>query len=123
MVFLCFSRVINLHTAPLKEWLIKSKINFSKCLSLFVPGPCAAPSVVGPCKGVFSRWYYDSKTGDCQHLQYGGCKGNHNNFLQKSDCINECIQKPSETFEYINDIAVIQLRTLLKALISWFRCV
>ncbi|XP_016092065.1 LOW QUALITY PROTEIN: low-density lipoprotein receptor-related protein 11-like [Sinocyclocheilus grahami] len=60
-------------------------------------GPCAAPSVVGPCKGVFSRWYYDSKTGDCQHLQYGGCKGNHNNFLQKSDCINECIQKPTVT--------------------------
>uniref|UniRef100_A0A673KPF2 BPTI/Kunitz inhibitor domain-containing protein n=1 Tax=Sinocyclocheilus rhinocerous TaxID=307959 RepID=A0A673KPF2_9TELE len=61
----------------------------SKCLSLFVPDPCAAPPVVGPCKGVFSRWYYDSKTGDCQHFQYGGCKGNHNNFLQKSDCIND----------------------------------
>ncbi|XP_016305318.1 low-density lipoprotein receptor-related protein 11-like isoform X1 [Sinocyclocheilus anshuiensis] len=59
--------------------------------------PCAAPPVVGPCKGVFSRWYYDYKTGDCQHFQYGGCKGNHNNFLQKSDCINECIQKPSVT--------------------------
>ncbi|XP_042603388.1 low-density lipoprotein receptor-related protein 11-like [Cyprinus carpio] len=59
--------------------------------------PCAAPPVVGPCKGVFPRWYYDSKTGDCQHFQYGGCKGNHNNFLQKSDCINECIQKPSVT--------------------------
>ncbi|XP_043074857.1 low-density lipoprotein receptor-related protein 11 [Puntigrus tetrazona] len=55
--------------------------------------PCAAPPMVGPCKGVFPRWYYDAKTGDCQHFQYGGCKGNHNNFLQKSDCINECIQK------------------------------
>ncbi|ROL50931.1 Low-density lipoprotein receptor-related protein 11 [Anabarilius grahami] len=57
--------------------------------------PCAAPPVAGPCKGVFPRWYYDSETGDCQHFQYGGCKGNHNNFLQKSDCVNECIQKPS----------------------------
>ncbi|KAF4099129.1 low-density lipoprotein receptor-related protein 11 [Onychostoma macrolepis] len=59
--------------------------------------PCAAPPVVGPCKGIFPRWYYDSNTGDCQHFQYGGCKGNHNNFLQKSDCVNECIQKPSVT--------------------------
>ncbi|XP_005160377.1 low-density lipoprotein receptor-related protein 11 isoform X1 [Danio rerio] len=57
--------------------------------------PCAAPPVVGPCKGVFPRWYYDSETGICQHFQYGGCKGNHNNFLQKSDCVNECIQKPT----------------------------
>ncbi|XP_052442967.1 low-density lipoprotein receptor-related protein 11 isoform X1 [Carassius gibelio] len=61
------------------------------------PDPCAAPPAVGPCKGVFPRWYYESKTGECQHFQYGGCKGNHNNFLQKSDCINECIQKPSVT--------------------------
>uniref|UniRef100_A0A671SU60 BPTI/Kunitz inhibitor domain-containing protein n=1 Tax=Sinocyclocheilus anshuiensis TaxID=1608454 RepID=A0A671SU60_9TELE len=75
----------------------KQRPTFRKCLSLFVPDPCAAPPVVGPCKGVFSRWYYDYKTGDCQHFQYGGCKGNHNNFLQKSDCINECIQKPCET--------------------------
>ncbi|XP_067272854.1 low-density lipoprotein receptor-related protein 11 [Pseudorasbora parva] len=57
--------------------------------------PCAAPPVAGPCKGVFSRWYYDSEMGDCQHFQYGGCKGNHNSFLQKSDCVNECIQKTS----------------------------
>ncbi|KTG02715.1 hypothetical protein cypCar_00042655 [Cyprinus carpio] len=57
--------------------------------------PCAVPPVVGPCTGVFPRWYYDSITGVCQHFQYGGCKGNHNNFLQKSDCENECIQKPS----------------------------
>ncbi|XP_056102068.1 low-density lipoprotein receptor-related protein 11 isoform X1 [Rhinichthys klamathensis goyatoka] len=59
--------------------------------------PCAAPPVAGPCKGVFPRWYYDPETGDCRHFQYGGCKGNHNNFLQKSDCVNECIQKPSVT--------------------------
>ncbi|XP_073711848.1 low-density lipoprotein receptor-related protein 11 [Misgurnus anguillicaudatus] len=56
--------------------------------------PCSVPPVVGPCKGVFPRWYYDSVTGQCLHFQYGGCKGNHNNFLQKSDCVNECIQKP-----------------------------
>uniref|UniRef100_A0A4W4H7C4 BPTI/Kunitz inhibitor domain-containing protein n=2 Tax=Electrophorus electricus TaxID=8005 RepID=A0A4W4H7C4_ELEEL len=33
--------------------------------------------------------------GECKHFLYGGCKGNHNNFLQQGDCVNECIQKPA----------------------------
>ncbi|XP_075893945.1 low-density lipoprotein receptor-related protein 11 [Nelusetta ayraudi] len=57
------------------------------------PGPCAAAPVVGPCKGTFPRWYYDQQAGECKHFLYGGCQGNHNNFLQESDCISECIQK------------------------------
>ncbi|XP_056437932.1 low-density lipoprotein receptor-related protein 11 [Gadus chalcogrammus] len=55
--------------------------------------PCAASPVVGPCKGTFPRWYYDREAGECKHFLYGGCQGNHNNFLQESDCVNECIQK------------------------------
>ncbi|XP_058468912.1 low-density lipoprotein receptor-related protein 11 [Solea solea] len=55
--------------------------------------PCAAAPVVGPCKGTFPRWYYDQTAGECQHFLYGGCQGNHNNFLQKSDCVSECVQK------------------------------
>ncbi|XP_028252550.1 low-density lipoprotein receptor-related protein 11-like [Parambassis ranga] len=55
--------------------------------------PCAAAPVVGPCKGIFPRWYYDQNAGECKHFLYGGCQGNHNNFLQESDCVSECIQK------------------------------
>ncbi|XP_068198839.1 low-density lipoprotein receptor-related protein 11 [Antennarius striatus] len=55
--------------------------------------PCAAAPVVGPCKGAFPRWYYDQSAGECKHFLYGGCQGNHNNFLQESDCVSECIQK------------------------------
>ncbi|MEQ2239715.1 hypothetical protein ILYODFUR_007214 [Ilyodon furcidens] len=55
--------------------------------------PCAAAPVVGPCKGTFPRWYYDQKAGQCKHFLYGGCQGNHNNFLQESDCVSECLQK------------------------------
>ncbi|KAM6954390.1 low-density lipoprotein receptor-related protein 11 [Aplochiton taeniatus] len=55
--------------------------------------PCAAAPAVGPCKGIFPRWYYDPEAGECKHFIYGGCKGNHNNFLQETDCANECIQK------------------------------
>ncbi|KAM8831871.1 low-density lipoprotein receptor-related protein 11 isoform 1-T1 [Spinachia spinachia] len=55
--------------------------------------PCAAAPVVGPCKGTFPRWYYDQNAGECKHFLYGGCQGNHNNFLQETDCVSECIQK------------------------------
>ncbi|XP_053192702.1 low-density lipoprotein receptor-related protein 11 [Scomber japonicus] len=55
--------------------------------------PCAAAPVVGPCKGTFPRWYYDQDAGECKHFLYSGCQGNHNNFLQESDCVSECIQK------------------------------
>lgn len=55
--------------------------------------PCSSAPVVGPCKGTFPRWYYDRDAGACKHFLYGGCQGNHNNFLQESDCVTECIQK------------------------------
>ncbi|KAM9703737.1 low-density lipoprotein receptor-related protein 11 isoform 2-T2 [Menidia menidia] len=54
--------------------------------------PCASAPLVGPCKGTFPRWYYDQQAGVCKHFLYGGCQGNHNNFLQESDCVSECIQ-------------------------------
>lgn len=55
--------------------------------------PCSSAPVVGPCKGTFPRWYYDREAGECKHFLYGGCQGNHNNFLQELDCVTECIQK------------------------------
>lgn len=55
--------------------------------------PCYSAPVVGPCKGTFPRWYYDRDAGECKHFLYGGCQGNHNNFLQESDCVTKCIQK------------------------------
>nr|XP_061806988.1 low-density lipoprotein receptor-related protein 11-like [Nerophis lumbriciformis] len=55
--------------------------------------PCITAPVVGPCKGTFPRWYYDHEAGECKSFLYGGCQGNHNNFLQELDCVSECIQK------------------------------
>ncbi|KAM8847299.1 low-density lipoprotein receptor-related protein 11 [Synchiropus picturatus] len=61
--------------------------------------PCAAAPVVGPCKGTFARWYFDREAGQCKHFLYGGCQGNHNNFLQESDCVAECIHRGAADFK------------------------
>lgn len=77
--------------------------------------PCAVAPVVGPCKGTFPRWYYDQNAGECKHFLYGGCQGNHNNFLQESDCVSECIQK-GKGFIVFNPF----VDRILKVLISDF---
>lgn len=76
-----------------------SQINKNLVVSFSVD-PCASAPVVGPCKGTFPRWYYDQNAGECKHFLYGGCQGNHNNFLQQSDCVSECIQK-SENLQFL----------------------
>lgn len=43
-------------------------------------GTCSLPKVVGPCKALFRRWYYNSETKLCEEFNYGGCQGNANNF-------------------------------------------
>uniref|UniRef100_A0A3Q4BJT5 BPTI/Kunitz inhibitor domain-containing protein n=1 Tax=Mola mola TaxID=94237 RepID=A0A3Q4BJT5_MOLML len=60
----------------------------------FSVDPCAVAPVVGPCKGTFPRWYYDQNAGECKHFLYGGCQGNHNNFLQEEDCVTDYVGAP-----------------------------
>ncbi|KAL0967359.1 hypothetical protein UPYG_G00251240 [Umbra pygmaea] len=54
--------------------------------------PCAELPSVGPCKGIFPRWFYDPVAKECKHFIYGGCQGNHNNFLSQPECVNECMK-------------------------------
>ncbi|CAG0879423.1 unnamed protein product [Cyprideis torosa] len=51
---------------------------------------CRQPRVVGPCRGSERRWYYDHVTGQCMEMNYGGCRGNANNFLSYQDCMKSC---------------------------------
>ncbi|CAF4128889.1 unnamed protein product [Rotaria sp. Silwood2] len=53
---------------------------------------CTQPVDVGPCKGEFSRFYYDIITGQCRSFMYGGCKKNKNNFATLKDCLKTCVE-------------------------------
>ncbi|KAL8614574.1 hypothetical protein ACOMHN_066716 [Nucella lapillus] len=51
---------------------------------------CRQPKVVGPCRGGFWRYYYDSDGGACREFVYGGCQGNLNNFASLEACQGKC---------------------------------
>lgn len=44
----------------------------------------------GPCRGMFRRYAYDARQRRCVQFNYGGCRGNHNNFLTLGECHKMC---------------------------------
>ncbi|XP_058455705.1 papilin isoform X3 [Malaya genurostris] len=63
--------------------------------------PCDQPVENGPCNGTFERWHYDKERDSCERFQFGGCKGNKNNYASESSCNYHCkqpgVHKPSCT--------------------------
>lgn len=53
---------------------------------------CEQPKLEGPCRGNFSRWYFEKEERACKEFIYGGCKGTGNNFLTEKACQNQCLQ-------------------------------
>lgn len=51
---------------------------------------CMQSSDTGPCNGYYNRWFFDSGKLTCVQFAYGGCRGNHNNFLTFQECMNTC---------------------------------
>ncbi|CAG0924111.1 unnamed protein product, partial [Notodromas monacha] len=51
---------------------------------------CLLAQAKGPCRGTYSRWFYDAETKSCMEFNYGGCKGNGNNFLTYNECTKKC---------------------------------
>ncbi|KAL7022058.1 hypothetical protein ACKWTF_012113 [Chironomus riparius] len=47
----------------------------------------------GICSGSFERWAYDKEQDSCVQFNYGGCKGNKNNFATVGACEHHC-KKP-----------------------------
>lgn len=51
---------------------------------------CMLPKEVGPCRGYFPRYYFDSNKGACVQFIFSGCRGNLNNFERLADCKEKC---------------------------------
>lgn len=51
----------------------------------------------GPCRGSFLRYAYNMITAQCEAFNYGGCRGNRNNFINKSQCMAMCDELSTTT--------------------------
>ena len=51
---------------------------------------CKLPSAMGDCKGLFTKYFYDSSTGLCTQFTYSGCGGNANRFETLNECESAC---------------------------------
>jgi len=70
------SRVEELETKLEREGEISS-------ICLLAPDP-------GPCSSSVRRYYYLPRLSDCIQFPWGGCQGNHNNFLTLLQCRETC---------------------------------
>ncbi|OWK03168.1 hypothetical protein Celaphus_00008023 [Cervus elaphus hippelaphus] len=82
---LLFLLVILVDSTPVYEHHTQDKAASRPafCLEHKFSGPCITPKI---------RYFYNAKTGHCEHFIYGGCNGKKNNFLTEEECIKTCIQ-------------------------------
>ncbi|RDD38046.1 Papilin [Trichoplax sp. H2] len=58
---------------------------------------CSLPKRVGKCRGMYPKFYYDSKDKKCKNFYYGGCDGNGNNFETIEECRKTCREEAQGT--------------------------
>jgi hypothetical protein len=51
---------------------------------------CKLPADIGPCRAAKPRYHYNTTAGECQLFNFGGCRGNGNNFHTIEQCQSEC---------------------------------
>ena len=51
---------------------------------------CNKDADKGPCEGWMIRYYYDANEKRCKYFEYGGCRGNANNFASYETCMDTC---------------------------------
>ncbi|XP_034042455.1 tissue factor pathway inhibitor a isoform X2 [Thalassophryne amazonica] len=66
------------------------------CIVSADKNPCHLGEAPGPCRGLLTRYFYDTRSQKCKHFFYGGCFGNANNFRSMMECQHKC-QNPAKT--------------------------
>ena len=51
---------------------------------------CQLEPEKGACNSNLSRWYYSDDKNECLRFFYGGCEGNDNRFMTKTECETIC---------------------------------
>lgn len=51
---------------------------------------CNLEPDVGACRGAYRRFHYNPNKQACEAFEYGGCRGNQNNFLTNEICMSTC---------------------------------
>lgn len=51
---------------------------------------CTMSADGGSCRGTYKRFFYDPSRQSCIEFEYGGCRGNQNNFLTSELCMKSC---------------------------------
>ncbi|KAM7237666.1 hypothetical protein CapIbe_011910 [Capra ibex] len=54
------------------------------------PAFCLQPPYTGPCRAMFTRYFFNAVSGLCQTFTYGGCRRKPNNFRNEKECISTC---------------------------------
>uniref|UniRef100_V9KIA0 Tissue factor pathway inhibitor n=1 Tax=Callorhinchus milii TaxID=7868 RepID=V9KIA0_CALMI len=65
----------------------------AKCKVKDKRNPCLLNFDAGPCRALFTRYFYNQVTKQCETFSYGGCLGNKNNFHTLEHCQNKCQKK------------------------------
>ena len=55
-----------------------------------ITAQCRLQPDPGPCEALTVRYFWNSKTRQCEEFNYGGCEGNPNRFLDQRSCENQC---------------------------------
>jgi len=51
---------------------------------------CEQPKDIGHCRGIVTRFYFDTATKSCSSFNYRSCGGNQNNFETLTQCQEHC---------------------------------
>lgn len=58
-----------------------------------IPQICRFPKDEGPCRALFTLYFFNMTTMQCEPFSYGGCQGNSNRFSDLTSCMEYCSPK------------------------------